>query len=222
MDLVLSIRIPNQKEKNVTDLIYAGVGSRRTPYLILASMTSMALQMAQSGWYLRSGFAEGADKAFGLGAAQHSDATGQELFMMYLPWAGFNGAPVNDPSFQVIEAYDKIYRLARDHHPNWHNLSDGVKMLMIRNAAIVAGPNLDSHADLLICWTPEAKAGGGTGHAIRVAKTLGVPVFDLASDYDQRAVVEFINDCEAKHNQELEQQRFYAEAVVEALGMANN
>lgn len=182
----------------------------------------MALQMAQSGWYLRSGFADGADKAFGLGAAQHSDATGQELFTMCLPWAGFNGAPTQDPSFQVIEVYDEIYRLARDHHPNWHNLSDGAKMLMIRNAAIVAGPDLDSHADLLICWTSEAKAGGGTGHAIRVAKTLKIPVFDLASEYEQRAVIEFINGCEAKHDEELEQQRLYAEARVESLGMSNN
>lgn len=200
-----STRIPNQKEKNVTDLIYAGVGSRRTPFPILMAMTKMALQMAQSGWYLRSGFADGADKAFGLGAAQHSDNTGQELFTMCLPWAGFNGAPVQDPSFQVIEAYDGIYRLARDHHPNWHDLSVRAKMLMIRNAAIVAGPNLDSHANLLICWTPGAKAGGGTGHAIRIAKTLGVPVFDLASECEQRAVVEFINACEAKHDEELEQ-----------------
>lgn len=206
----------------MTSLIYAGVGSQQTPSPILASMTSMALQMAQSGWYLRSGFADGADKAFGLGAAQHSDATGQELFTMCLPWAGFNGAPAQDPSFQVIEAYDEIYRLARDHHPNWHNLSDGAKMLMIRNAAIVAGPNLDSHADLLICWTPEAKAGGGTGHAIRIAKTLGVPVFDLESEYEQWAVVEFINGCEARHDEELEQQRLYAEARIESLGMGNS
>ena len=177
----------------------------------------MALQMAQSGWYLRSGFADGADKAFGLGAAQHSDATGQELFTMCLPWAGFNGAPAQDPLFQVIEAYDEIYRLARDHHLYWQDLSDGAKMLMIRNAAIVAGPNLDSHADLLICWTPGARAGGGTGHAIRIAKTLGVPVFDLASDYDQRAVVEFVNGMENARDLHTEVKRIFTESFTRIL-----
>ena len=74
-------------------------------------------------------------------------------------------------------------------------------MLMLRNAAIVAGVNLSMPATLLICWTPEAKAGGGTGHAIRMANTLKIPVFDLASDYDQRAVVEFINGYEQANNQ---------------------
>lgn len=161
----------------------------------------MALQMAQNGWHLRSGFADGADKAFGLGAAQHSDATGDHnCWTMYLPWDGFNGAPKNDPNFVTVTAHDEIYAIAKEYHPNWANLSDGIKMLMIRNVAIVLGPDLASPAAFLAGWTAEAQRGGGTGHAMRVAAAYKIPIFDLASEYDQRAVVEFIDGCEKSNN----------------------
>ncbi|HRY03076.1 MAG TPA: hypothetical protein P5256_08115, partial [Beijerinckiaceae bacterium] len=32
----------------------------------------------------------------------------------------------------------------------------------------------------VICWTKDARGGGGTGQAIRLARAHGVPVFDLA------------------------------------------
>ena len=35
-------------------------------------------------------------------------------------------------------------------------------------------------------------------------------------------MIEFINAYEAKHDEDLEEQRLYAEARVESLGMSNN
>lgn len=179
------------------DLIYAGVGSRATPSATCESMTSIAYQMAASGWHLRSGFAEGADKAFGMGAAQHAEETkGIELYTMYVPWSGFNGAPVGDERFKTVVSTDDLYDVARRCHPAWEMLSNPTKLLMIRNVAIVGGLDLGSPAACLIGWTKGAKHEGGTGHAMRVAELLKVPVFDLASAYDQRAVVEFVNGYE--------------------------
>jgi hypothetical protein len=46
---------------------------------------------------------------------------------------------------------------------------------------------------MVICYTPGGRSGGGTGQAIRVAELYGIPVFDLAREYDQRALCEFVN-----------------------------
>ena len=180
----------------MTDLIYAGVGARRSPSHILESMTKLAYQMSQNGWHLRSGFADGADKAFGLGAAQHSDETGDSSnWTMYLPWSGFNNAPKDDPCFQTLLSAKPLVEIAEACHPAWDVLTNADRLLMLRNVAVVAGPMLDKPVTCVIGWTPDAKGSGGTGHTFRVAKLLKIPVFDLASDYDQRAVLEFINGC---------------------------
>lgn len=180
------------------DMIYAGVGSRQTPSETCESMTSIAYQMAASKWQLRSGYADGADKAFGMGAAQQSEESGEpERYTMYLPWSGFNKAPVGDSRFKVVTPTDELYTIARACHPAWSILSEPAKLLMIRNVAIVAGLDLGSPAACLICWTKDAsRYAGGTGHAVRVAEHFRVPIFNLASAYDQRAVVEFINGYE--------------------------
>jgi hypothetical protein len=196
----LHIHTLNQEENSVTNLIYAGVGSRQTPSTIQESMTLMGFQMSQSGWHLRSGYAEGADKAFGLGAAQQSELSDQDRWVMYLPWRGFNGAPKDgDPRFQVCFPTQDLTRVAKECHPAWDRLNRPAQLLMIRNVAIVAGIGLGEPANLLIGWTPNARRGGGTGHAMRVAEMIGVPVFDLASAYERKACVEYINACEETH-----------------------
>ena len=47
----------------MTTLIYAGIGSRATPGLVLADITKMAGWLARTGWHLASGGAHGADTA---------------------------------------------------------------------------------------------------------------------------------------------------------------
>lgn len=180
------------------NLVYAGIGSRKTPAPVLEAMTSMAFQLSQSKWHLRSGYATGADQAFGLGAAQQSEISNQDRWTMYLPWAGFNNAPKGDSRFQVAFPSDELFRIAREAHPAWDQLNQPAKLLMLRNVMIVGGLDLGSPATCVIGWTPDARRGGGTGHAMRVAEMLGIPVFDLASAWDCRAVVEYINGCEEK------------------------
>lgn len=43
---------------------YTGIGSRETPYEIQDLMKRIAFKLAENGWLLRSGGAEGADTAF--------------------------------------------------------------------------------------------------------------------------------------------------------------
>jgi hypothetical protein len=171
-------------------LRYAGIGSRETPAHILESMTSIGEQLAPK-WLLRSGFADGADNAFAQGADNLGGA--MELF---LPWAGFNGAPKDDPRFIVPPMTDALMELAATHHPAWDRCSQGAKKLHARNGCQILGLNLDTPSDMVICWTPGGLGKGGTGQAIRIANLWGIPVFDLAVFEDQLALCDFVKQAE--------------------------
>lgn len=159
---------------------YAGIGSRKTPPEILTVMREYAAILAKRGYTLRSGGASGADTAFELGAGPKD---------IYLPWRGFNGHRHGI----VVGDDERLRGISARYHPAWAKLSDplsetfsdAVCRLHTRNAAQILGhtePVVLS--DFVLCWTPRARAGGGTGQAIRIAKAYGVPVYDLADAHN--------------------------------------
>jgi hypothetical protein len=165
--------------------IYAGIGSRETPEDVLEWMESIGEQLGQQGWILRSGFADGADNAFARGAEKVNG-----FMEIFIPWAGFNGAPSND--YRIInfstapaEIQQEAWKIAAAFHPNWGACSEGARALHARNVPQVVGIDLNTKADCIICWTPGGKGGGGTGQAIRIARHLGIPVFDLFNIADR-------------------------------------
>jgi len=135
---------------------YAGVGSRRTPE------ERIGRRLAELGWTLRTGGAEGADQAFERGARAGGGAV--EIF---LPWPGFSGyknGRLERPGAEAI-------RVASSLHPAWE--------LIARNSHQVLGAGMDDPVAVVICWTPDGAEAGGTGQAIRPASRLGVPVVNL-------------------------------------------
>lgn len=164
-------------------LYYAGIGSRETPKDVLNMMCEIGLQLAQEGWVLRSGGAHGADTAFYLGAAN-----GKGKHQIFLPWEGFNGYTKNDPGFYVPEYTQEHLSIAAHFHPAWNSCSAGAKKMHARNVCQVAGLDLNTKSDLIICWTKDGKRGGGTGQALRIAEHLEIPIFDIAvGDIDELA-----------------------------------
>lgn len=155
-------------------LYYAGIGSRETPQEYMELMYEIALQMAPT-WTLRSGAAAGADTAFYQGAKNAKGPT--EIF---LPWEGFNGFTASDEGFYVPEYSTELLNIAAQFHPAWGSCSAGVKKMHARNVCQVAGLDLNTKTDLVICWTKNGKRGGGTGQALRIAEHLEIPIFDLA------------------------------------------
>lgn len=151
-------------------LIYAGIGSRRTPLEILKLMEDFACAV---GPYtvMRSGGAPGADDAFEFGAT-----LGYGEREIYLPWKGFN----NRTDAKLYEPTPEAMAIAEYYHPRWESLSQGGKKLHGRNTHQVLGANCDTLANLIVCWTPEAKGGGGTGQALRIAKDRNIEIWDLA------------------------------------------
>lgn len=98
-----------------------------------------------------------------------------------------------NPDTIYVQPGTTSYRLA-EHiaghtHPAWRWLKPEHRELHIRNAFQVLGSNLATPTEFLICWTPDAverkdktsKKTGGTGTAIRIADSFGIPVFNLAS-----------------------------------------
>lgn len=148
--------------------IYAGIGSRQTPEHILLLMEQVAEHLAKEGYTLRSGGADGADLAFEKGCDKANG--NKEIF---LPWKGFNGSKSN-----LIVQKDKAFEIAEKFHPNWINLSGGVKKLMARNTHQVLGWNIgkDPIVDFIICYT---KNKGGTTQALRIAKYYNIPILNL-------------------------------------------
>ena len=165
---------------------YAGIGSRSTPPETLAMMRQFAHELARRGWTLRSGAADGADRAFEEGAY---DAVMSEPRLpkpqIFLPWPSFNeGSRVMVlKRYYVSEPQPEAFDIAARFHPAWDRCKRGAKALHARNVHQILGPDVTAPdlSRFVLCWTPAASGSGGTGQAIRIAQAYEVPVFDLAT-----------------------------------------
>lgn len=143
---------------------YSGIGSRAAPYEALLQCTKIAEFLEHAGFTLRSGGAEGADKAFEVG--------------------------VIDPSKKVIfrpkHCNKAAEEIASKVHPAWGACTDYAKHLHGRNAMIVLGLNLDSPSEFVVAWTFDGKNRGGTRTALVLAKRRGIPTFNLADKEESK------------------------------------
>lgn len=182
--------------------IITGIGSRETPQSEMDLLTRIAVAAEKRGMRGRSGGAGGADLAFERGF------TDPKNIDVIVPWKGFlpkgmtqrdvdaflgrprpasgPGAPVMLPWAKRQEAEEK----ASHYHPAWHKCSPGAKSLHTRNIPQVVGLELDRPADLVVAWTIDGKATGGTGQAIRMAQDIGVPVANLKNPDEKKAVMQ--------------------------------
>ena len=159
---------------------YAGIGSRQTPEPVLLLMEHIALKLYLKGYWCRTGGADGADSAFERGAHPNVE--------VYLPWTRFNGRFSG-----IVVCSDTHRQIAQEHHPAWGKLTSGAKKLMTRNVAQIIGNTTPIVlSEFVVCWTPNGAGGGGTGQAIRVARSYGVPVYDLALAEAREKVKEII------------------------------
>lgn len=157
---------------------YAGIGSRQAPKSVLSAMYGIAHLFATRGYVLRSGGAEGSDTAF----EQGCDAANGEK-EIYLPWNGFNNRNARTEVGVLAGVTPAALGLASRIHPNWPACSQGARQLHARNCYQILGKDLQLQdaSKFVVCWTPNGSGSGGTGQAIRLAKKLGVPVYDIGS-----------------------------------------
>ena len=168
---------------------YTGIGSRSTPSSVMAKMTEVGFSLANEGYVLRSGKAEGADKAFQLGV--------QESFLLsggvkptteaeiYIPWPNFKGG------INLWDSWDKLpnnreecYKIASEIHPVWGKLSQGARKLHGRNVCQILGnylPEVEA-SDFVLYYAEEDRQGnpkGGTRTAVLLAKKYNIPTINM-------------------------------------------
>ena len=161
-------------------MYYAGIGSRNTPVVILNMFQELGRSLAEKGYVLRSGRADGADSYFEKGAV--SAVGGCEIF---LPWKSFqsNSELASYPAI-IFDAMDKRQQAAalesvNHYHPNPRALSAGARKLMARNYCQLFGTSPESEpSGFVVCYTSDGLASGGTGQAIRMASDANIPVFN--------------------------------------------
>jgi hypothetical protein len=141
-------------------VIYAGIGSQQTPESVLLAISALADVLGKIGWLLRSGGAQGADRAFEEGC---DNAGGHKEI-----WKTKHCRP-------EWEAHASLF------HPAWGSCSPYVRQLHGRNSAIILGQDLATPADLVICWTLAGLEGGGTGQGLRIARSHNIPIVNLAN-----------------------------------------
>ncbi len=162
-------------------LYYTGIGARATPQWALTMMTEIARQLSLEGHVLRSGGAPGADSAF-----EYGHAGNMEIF---LPWDGFEKKYIGEnPDIYIVPekavprvVYNRAWEMARDIHPNWSAVSQGVSKMHVRNVFQILGYDLDTPSTVVVFWAPERNGvvAGGTATAIHLARAHGIPTFNL-------------------------------------------
>jgi len=181
--------------------IYTGIGARKTPSHMIAQMKDIGHMLANNGWTLRSGAADGADTAFEKGCDDVGDD--KEIF---LPWEGFNN---HTSTLYALSNY--AFEIAEEVHPAWSKLSQAAQKLMARNVHQLIGVpvKIDDQlkhilSDVVVCWTPDGAetakettaATGGTGQAIRIASHLDIPVFNLQRPKRLHQLLEFVYEVD--------------------------
>ena len=191
--------------------IYTGVGSRDTPPAILAFMRTIASQLAADGWTLRSGGADGADKAFEDGwwdwVQSRDVCSNTRQAELYIPWDGYNdhwSTSHNGCNFLDNDANrDEAEAIASSTHHAWDMCSPGARRLHTRNVYQVLGNDLDSPSDMLICWAKPLGRGvqGGTATSYAIAIKNKVRCFNLAvrDDYLALAAIHCIPVAASNH-----------------------
>lgn len=168
---------------------YAGVGSRDTPPLILRLMSLVSSKLEEEGWILRSGGARGADSAFERGVRN------KENMQIFLPGSSFQGRVGNSRSYidaTALESYQAALKTVYKFHPTPHKLTDFPRKLMARNAMQVLGPDLETPSSYVIAWTPSGEVCGGTGQALRMATSYGIPIINLGCEEGLQSAEHFL------------------------------
>lgn len=166
---------------------YTGIGSRTTPVWCRFAMEDIASKMADKGYTLRSGSAQGADSAFEIGCDRVCGAGD-----IYIPWKGFGTGKENMFKFYHVLSNAK-FEEARDVYlstgiiKNFDDMKQSVQKLHARNYLQVVGHGMKDRLSKVciffaeVDWVTEEPTGG-TRSAVLLSKHFGVPTYNLKDD----------------------------------------
>lgn len=137
-------------------------------------LASIGASYAEQGHTIVSGNAPGADQAYVIGASEVDPG----LVELYLPWPTFEKAKIKPGNrfWTADQAWPRHIELASAASPGWDHVAPAGRLLCIRNAMVLF--RWGQPADRFIALPDRTSHGwGGTGHAMRVAASLGIPVW---------------------------------------------
>jgi hypothetical protein len=159
---------------------------------------AISQHMMDRGWDLSSGGAYGTDECFMTPYRAHPQrcqywSPGGRRENYWQPMR---------PLYAELDAFDMAEDLIGAAH--WNNLEDFGQRAHARNIHIVMGHDLDTPVDLVICWTPNGEAVGGTRTAIVLAEARGIPVFNVGDIHATTARLENIIEQVESYNGKLD------------------
>ncbi|MCF8002098.1 MAG: hypothetical protein K9K76_09600 [Halanaerobiales bacterium] len=177
-------------------IFYTGIGSHDTPKPIKDIIEKLAYLLGENGYILRSGGSKGADTAFEVGAKKS-----KSFFEIFLPWGKFNNRE-GEGYINTLDLtnYQEAVLISKKHHPNFLNLKEESKKLIVRDTYQVLGIDLNTPSKFMVCWTKDGcitdrdrtEFTGGTGQAISIASKKNIPIFNLKLNEHKRIIKEWI------------------------------
>ncbi|HEC72047.1 MAG: hypothetical protein ACTSW7_00995 [Candidatus Thorarchaeota archaeon] len=176
----MNVKLPINPLNEGEEKFYTGVGSRAIDFDIDFLMKRCGYVLANLGYILRSGGAEGSDKAFEDGCDQIDDS-------LKRIWRPKHATP------EAIE-------IAKQYHGRWDLVTEHAAKLHGRNIFQVLGRSLEVPSEFVLCYTHDGCTNhkdrtaktGGTGTAISVASERGIPIFNLKLARHRKIVEEWL------------------------------
>ena len=86
-----------------------------------------------------------------------------------------------DPPAADIPIPESALERTKEHLAGWDKLTETTQRKSARNAMELLGDNLNTPADVVVCWTKDGKATGITGQAVGLANAHNIPVINLGA-----------------------------------------
>ena len=93
----------------------------------------------------------------------------------------FHERTQGDPPAADTPIPESAFERAKEQLAGWDKLTQATQRKSARNAMELLGDNLNTPADVVICWTKNGKATGITGQAIGLANAHNIPVINLGA-----------------------------------------
>ena len=163
-------------------ICYAGIGSREITSEEAHKILVISSKLSKK-FVVYSGNAEGADITFQTGSNGNC--------VIYLPWDGFNKEEYDctkSLAYYDVGNTNIGVEYASKFHPTYSRLSKGAKRLMCRNSHQILGFKDYPRVSFVVYCAKEAcgVVSGGTAQAIRIARDMGIPTFNIRNNETEK------------------------------------
>lgn len=144
-----------------------------------------------------TGGALGSDHAAVVGANHSMDVHGLGYLQVWLPWDGFMGYTVDGIHHFVLDDFMArfAYNTLLDNGVSWINrVGPAVQALHCRNVYQILTADYSQTDAVVYCadHTKQGKVKGGTGIAVHLAWSLGIPTFNIRIPEERIALQRYL------------------------------